>query len=310
MKKISVLIPCYNEEENIEDITHDVIKELTVYASDFDYEIVIIDNCSTDNTRPLINKLCLENKKVKAIFNARNFRNTSAYYGMFQTTGDCTIRIVADFQDPVELLRIFIQKWREGAKIVCGIKTKSKENFFKYKLRSLYYKIISAFSQVEQIQHFTGFALYDREFIEVLRDIKDPLPYLRGMVTELGYNIVKVEYVQPQRRSGKAKTNFFTLYNSAMMGLTAYTNLGLRLATFAGFITAILCIVVSIILFILKLIYWDRFTVGIIPVILLTLLLNSIQLVFIGLLGEYLVGINTRLLNRPLVVEEKRINFD
>ena len=310
MKKISVLIPCYNEEENVVPISKAVIDTITTELPAYDYELVFIDNDSQDNTRPLLRGLCAENPKIKAIFNAKNFGQfNSPYYGMLQCTGDCVISMVADFQDPVELIPRYVHEWENGYKIVIGIKTTSQENKFMYWLRSLYYKMIKKFSNVEQIEHFTGSGLYDRDFIEVLRDLKDPTPFLRGIVAELGYKRKEIPYEQPKRRAGKTHNNFYTLYDAAMLSVTSYTKVALRVATFIGAICSGVSFLVAIVYLIMKLIWWDRFPAGIAPMLIGLLFLGSIQILFVGLVGEYVLSINQRVMNRPLVVEEERINF-
>ena len=310
-KKISIMIPCYNEEENARPIYTAVRGEMERSLPEYDYEILFIDNCSKDKTRHIIETICAEDKHVKAIFNAKNFGQfNSPYYGVLQTTGDCTIILCADFQDPVELIPVFVREWEKGYKIVCGIKTASKENGFVYFLRSCYYTAIKKMSSVEQIEHFTGFGLYDKSFVQVLRDLKDPTPFLRGIVAELGYERKDIEYTQPQRRAGKTHNNWYSLYDAAMLSFTSYTKVGLRLATFAGFLVAGISFLLALIYLALKLIYWDRFLAGSAPMLILTCFLGGIQLFFIGLLGEYIMNMNARIMNRPLVVEEKRLNFE
>lgn len=310
MKRISVLIPCYNEEENVEQISKAVVSEFEKLEK-YDYEIVFIDNCSTDKTRQILQKMCLENKKIKAIFNVKNFgQYKSPYYGMLQTTGDCTITMCCDFQDPIEMIPKFIEEWEKGSKIVIGIKSKSKENRIIYFLRKCYYKIIKKISSIEQIEQFTGFGLYDKDFIEILKGLNDPTPFFRGIVAELGYDRKEIEYVQEKRRAGKTKNNFFTLYDYAMLSFTSYTKVGLRLATFVGAIISIASFMIGIIYLVLKLLYWDRFSAGLAPILIGTFFLGAVQLFFIGFLGEYIMAINERVKNRPLVIEEKRINFD
>lgn len=310
MKKISVLIPCYNEEENVVQISEAVIEQLNKLEN-YDYEILFIDNCSNDKTQELITKLCENNHKIKAIFNCKNFGQfNSPYYGLQQTTGDCTILMCADFQDPVDMIPKFVQEWENGYKIVIGIKNKSKENRIIYFLRSCYYKIIKKLSSTEQIEHFTGFGLYDKDFIKILKDIDDPTPFLRGIVAELGYKRKEINYEQPKRKAGKTHNNFYTLYDAAMLSFTSYTKIGLRLATFLGMGIGIISFIVGLIYLILKLLYWDRFAAGTIPILLGSCFLGAIQLFFIGILGEYILSINARVMKRPLVIEEKRINFE
>ena len=311
MKKISVMIPCYNEEENARPIYEAVRDELLKSCPNYDYEILFIDNKSTDNTRQIIRQICAEDKKVRAIFNSKNFGQfNSPYYGILQTSGDCTITICADFQDPVELIPVFVSEWEKGYKIVCGIKTSSKESKIIYFLRSCYYKAIKKMSSVEQIEHFTGFGLYDKSFVQTLRDLKDPTPFIRGIVAELGPQRKDVEYQQPQRRAGKTHNNWYSLYDAAMLSFTSYTKVGLRIATFAGFAISGINFLLALVYFVMKLIWWDRFSAGTAPLLMGVFFMGGIQLFFIGLLGEYIMNMNARIMNRPLVVEEERLNFD
>lgn len=311
MKKISVLIPCYNEVENVDLMSKTVINVLDETLPQYDYEIVFIDNCSQDGTREQLEIMCSENKKVKAIFNVTNFGQfNSPFYGMCQTTGDCTITLCCDFQDPVELIPQFVEEWEKGYKIVSGIKTSSKENSFVYFLRSMYYKMIKNMSTVQMIEHFTGFGLYDKTFIELLRKLDDPIPFLRGIVAEYGFKRKDIEYEQARRRAGKTKNNFLTLYDAAMLSITSYTKVGLRLATLLGFLCSGISLIIAFIYLILKLVYWNNFQAGYTPILLGVFVIGSVQLLFIGLIGEYILNINTRVINRPLVVEEKRLNFD
>lgn len=310
MKKLSILIPCYNEEENVGPISEAVIRIITEELPEYDYELLFIDNDSKDNTRPIIRELCAKNPKIRAIFNARNFGQfNSPYHGMMQVTGDCVIQMAADFQDPVEMIPKYVHEWENGYKIVIGIKTSSQENKLMYGLRSLYYKMIKKFSDVEQIEHFTGSGLYDRDFIEILRDLKDPTPFLRGIVAELGYKRKEIPYEQPKRRAGKTHNNFYSLYDAAMLSVTSYTKVGLRIATFIGAILSGICFLVALVYLVMKLIWWDRFPAGTAPMLIGLLFLGSVQILFIGLVGEYILSINQRVMNRPLVIEEERINF-
>ena len=310
MKKISVLIPCYNEEEKVVPISEAVIKTLQKDLPEYDYELVFIDNDSQDHTRSLIRQLCDENPKIKAIFNARNFGQfNSPYYGMLQITGDCVIEMVADFQDPVELIPQYVHEWEKGYKIVIGIKTSSKENRLMYWLRGCYYKMMKKLSDVEQIEQFTGSGLYDRDFIEVLRNLDDPTPFLRGIVAELGFKIKQIPYEQPKRRAGETKNHFYQLYDAAMLSITSYTKAGLRLATIFGSICSLISMVVAVVYLVMKLMYWDRFPAGMAPVLIGMCFLGSVQIFFIGLMGEYILSINARVMKRPLVIEEERLNF-
>ena len=310
MKKISVLIPCYNEEENVVPISEAVIKTLQKDLPEYDYELVFIDNDSQDHTRSLIRQLCDENPKIKAIFNARNFGQfNSPNYGMLQITGDCVIEMVADFQDPVELIPQYVHEWEKGYKIVIGIKTSSKENRLMYWLRGCYYKMMKKLSDVEQIEQFTGSGLYDRDFIEVLRNLDDPTPFLRGIVAELGFKIKQIPYEQPKRRAGETKNHFYQLYDAAMLSITSYTKAGLRLATIFGSICSLISMAVAVVYLVMKLMYWDRFPAGMAPVLIGMCFLGSVQIFFIGLMGEYILSINARVMKRPLVIEEERLNF-
>ena len=218
--------------------------------------------------------------------------------------------MVCDFQDPIELIPQYIREWEKGYKIVIGIKTSSKENPIMYHLRGMYYKFIKKFSDVEQIEHFTGSGLYDRDFVEVLRKLKDPTPFLRGIVAELGYKRKEIPYEQPKRRAGKTHNNFYSLYDAAMLSITSYTKIGLRLCTFFGVACAGVSVIVGLIYLILKLVYWDNFAAGMAPVLIGMFFLGALQLFFIGFIGEYILSINQRVMNRPLVIEEERINFD
>ena len=310
MKKISSMVPCYNEEENVVPLSEALIDMFKKDLPNYEYDILYIDNASTDTTRVKLRVLCENNPKIRAIFNAKNFGQfNSPYYGILQTDGDCTIPVCADFQDPVELIPELVKKWEEDYKIVCAIKSRSKESKIMYFLRSVYYKMIKKMSSSEQIEHFTGFGLYDKSFVQVLRDLDDPIPFIRGIIGELGYKRTEIEYVQPQRRAGKTHNNFYTLYDAAMLSFTSYTKIGLRLATFIGAICGGASIVVGIIYLIFKLIYWDRFVAGMAPLILIVSFMSSLQIFFIGLMGEYILSMNKRLMNRPLVIEEERLNF-
>ncbi len=310
MKTVSIMVPCYNEEENVVPMSQALIAMFEQDLPQYDYEILFIDNHSTDTTRVKLRQLCAGNPKIKAIFNARNFGQfNSPYYGLLQTTGDCAIAVCCDFQDPVEMIPKFVAEWEKGYRIVIGRKTASQENKLMYALRGLYYKAIRKMSSVEQIEQFTGFGLYDRAFLEVLRDLDDPTPFIRGIVAELGFERKELEYTQPQRRAGKTHNNWYTLYDAAMLSFTSYTKIGLRIATFSGFIIALLSFLVGLVYLIMKLIWWDRFPAGMVPVLLGVFFLGSLQLFFIGLLGEYIMSINSRVMKRPLVVEEERLNF-
>ena len=313
MKKISIVIPCFNEVENVELISFAVENVLEEALSEYDYEILFIDNCSTDGTRDKLEEICAKKKKVKAIFNVTNFGQfNSPFYAMCQASGECVICMCCDFQDPVELIPIFVHEWEKGHKIVSGIKTSSKENRFIYLLRTMYYKIIRNMSTTEMIEHFTGFGLYDKSFIALLRQLDDPIPFIRGIVAEYGhgFNRIEVEYEQPRRRAGKTHNNFYSLYDAAMLSFTSYTKVGLRLATFLGFGASLVSFGIAIFYLVYKPLHWETFQAGNAPMVIGIFLLGSLQLFFIGFMGEYILNINTRVIHRPLVVEEKRLNFD
>ena len=310
MKTISIVVPCYNEEENVIPLSRAITALFEKELADYRYELIFIDNDSRDRTRELLRGLCQSDPDIKAIFNAKNFGQfNSPYYAMLQTSGDCTILMAADFQDPVEMIPQYVREWESGYKIVIGIKKSSQENKFMYWLRGCYYKLIKKLSDVEQIEQFTGFGLYDAKFIQVLRGLNDPTPFLRGIVAELGFKRKEIPYEQPLRRAGKTSNNFYRLYDAAMLSITSYTKVGLRLATIFGSICAGLSMVVALVYLVMKLIWWDRFPVGMAPMLIGMLFLGSIQIFFIGLLGEYIMSINQRVMKRPLVIEEERLNF-
>lgn len=310
-KKISIMIPCYNEEENARPIYEAVRDELKKSCPEYDYEILFIDNKSQDHTRDILRALCEEDKHVKAIFNVKNFGQfNSPYYGLLQTSGNCVIPLCADFQDPVELIPVFVREWEKGYKIVIGRKTKSQESKLMYFLRGCYYKLIKKISSVEMIEQFTGFGLYDKSFIKVLRDLKDPTPFIRGIVAELGPERKEIEYTQPKRRAGKTSNNFYSLFDAAMLSFTSYTKVGMRVAEFAGFGIAILSFIFGLFYLVAKLLYWNSFVPGYAPTMIAVFFMGGVQLAFMGFLGEYILSINERIKNRPLVVEEERLNFE
>jgi len=304
------MIPTYNEEDNVIPIHAAVSALFSNELQGYKYEILFIDNKSTDSTRDKIRIICQQYNNTRAIFNAKNFGQfNSPYYGIINTTGDCTIPLCADFQDPVEMIPKMVHEWEQGYKVVCCVKTTSSESKIMYFLRSIYYKMIRKMSSVEQIEHFTGFGLYDKDFVKVLRELDDPIPFIRGVVAELGPNRKNIEYTQAKRRAGKTKNNWYSLYDAAMISFTSYTKIGLRIATIFGFILSALSLVSAIVYLILKLMFWDTFPAGMIPVLIGVFVLGSMQMFFIGLVGEYIMSINTRVMKRPLVVEEERIGF-
>lgn len=310
-KKVSIVTPCYNEQDNVEKLIR-LVKEQFDNMPQYDYEHILIDNCSTDNTVDILSKCAAEDKHVKIILNARNFGHIrSPYYGMLQAYGDCVVSMVSDLQDPPELLPQMLKKWEEGYKIITCVKNKSKENPLMFMCRKLFYNTLAKFSETEQIKNFTGFGLYDKKFLDVLRtEINDPYPYFRGIIAELGFDRYELEYVQPKREKGRTKNNFYTLYDIGMLGFVNHSKLPLRLASFIGFGVAILSLIVAIVYFIYKLVYWDSFTVGTAPLVIGLFFFSSVQLFFIGIIGEYIGAIHTQVKKRPLVIEKQRINFD
>lgn len=280
-KKISVVIPTYNEEGNVKPLARAIVNVMENELPEYDYEILFIDNHSKDNTRLFLRQLCGDNKKIKAIFNARNFGQIrSPVYGLKQAQGDCVIRMCADFQDPVEMIPKFVREWEKGWKIVIGIKKSSKEKKMMYWIRTLYYKLIRKITDIDHIEHFTGFGLYDKAFVDVVRQLHDPMPYLRGIIAELGFDYKAIPYEQQRRKAGKSKNNFYSLYDYAMIGITSYSKVVLRMATFVGFIVGGISFVAGIVYFILKLLYWDRFSAGVAPLLIGVFFLGSMQLIF------------------------------
>ena len=309
-KIISVVLPSFNEEGNIEKIYIEIVKLFKLKLKPYQYEILFIDNDSKDNTRNIIRKICKKDKNTKAIFNAKNFGQfNSPYYGLLNTSGDATVSMASDFQDPVEIIPEFVKAWEEGYKIAIGVRKTSTDNIILRTIKKVYYNLINKFSNVDQIKMFTGFGLYDKDFIDVLRKLDDPTPFFRGIVAELGYKRKEIPFEQGKRIHGKTSNNFYSLYDAAMLSFTSYTKIGLRIATFFGGIVLLISVIVAIIYLIMKLIWWDRFQAGMIPMLLGMLFLGSVQILFIGIVGEYVLAINQRSMKRPLVVEEERINF-
>lgn len=309
-KKISVVTPCYNEEGNIEKVYEVVKQQFSVLGPKYEYEHIFIDNASTDSTTLKLRGLATLDNNVKVIINARNFGQLrSPYHAMCMAQGDAVILILSDLQDPADLIQQFISEWETGYKIVIGIKSNSEESKIMYMLRTAYYKLIKKISNTPTIEHFTGFGLYDKSVVDVLRRIQDPEPYFRGIIAEIGYKIKEIPYMQARRKHGKSKNNFFSLFDIAMIGITMHSKAPLRVATLVGFALSFVSFVVALAYLTLKLIYWDRFTAGMAPVLIGIFFFASIQLFFTGLLGEYLIGVLTFVKNRPLVIEQERINF-
>lgn len=309
MKHISVMTPCYNEEGNIMNI-YQAVKAQFDKLPQYTYEHIFIDNCSTDRSREILRALAKQDKNVKVILNARNFGpNRSGTYGMFQGTGDALICIVCDLQDPPDMIPVFLEKWEEGYKVVMGQKTKSKENPLMFQVRKLYYKIMSALSETEHLENVTGYGLFDKEVLDMIQWMDDPDPYIRGLVTQLGYKYCLVEYTQQQRTSGKSSYNFNKYFDFAITGLTHVSKKPLRIATLLGFAMSGISLVLAVIYLIMKLVHWYDFDMGTAPILIGMFLLGSIQLAFIGVIGEYIGAILTKVTKRPMVVEEERINF-
>ena len=310
MKIISIVTPCYNEEGNVKEL-YKQVKEIFAAIPNYKYEHIFIDNDSKDGTPAILRSIAAEDKNVKLIFNSRNFGHLrSPYYGLLQAKGDAVMLMVADFQDPPHLIPEFIKKWEEGYKIVIGVKNESEESKLFFAIRKMYYNLVQRFSDIELIKNYTGFGLYDKKIIETLRSVPDNYPYFRGLICEIGFEKAIITYKQPIRKRGLTKHNFFTLYDIGILGLTTQSKLPLRLAIIAGFIMSILSFLSGLVYFVLKLIFWDNMLMGVAPLVMGLFFFSSVQLFFIGIIGEYIGNIHTQILRRPLVIEKERINFD
>lgn len=310
MKLISIVTPCFNEEGNVEELYRQV-KQIFNKLPGYKYEHIFIDNDSTDDTVPILKRLARDDINVKIIVNARNFGHIrSPYYAMLQASGEAVILIVADLQDPTEMIPSFIRKWEEGYKVVLGVKVTSGESFLMFNIRKMYYNFINRVSEIELTKNNTGFGLYDKRIIEILRQVDDPYPYFRGLISDIGFESFKIEYKQPARKRGITKNNFYTLYDIAMLGITNHSKLPLRLAAMTGFLLSALSLLIAMIYFIYKVIYWNSFSLGIAPVVIGIFFFFSVQLFFTGIIGEYIGSIHTQVLKRPLVIEQERINFE
>jgi len=310
MKHISIVTACYNEEENVREL-YERVKKVMSSLAEYRYEHIFIDNASNDRTVDILRQIAGHDRNVKVIINARNFGHIrSPYHALLQARGDAVISIVADLQDPPEMITDFIKKWEDGYKIVIGVKEISEESPLLFAIRKLYYNVIGKLSEINLIKNFTGFGLYDKKVIEILRQIDDPYPYFRGLICDIGYERAEIPYVQPARRRGFTKNNFYTLYDMAMLGITNHSKVPLRLATMTGFAVALFSLLVAFGYFLYKLIFWNSFTVGVAPLVIGLFFFGSVQLFFIGIIGEYIGSIHTQVLKRPLVVEKERINFD
>jgi glycosyltransferase involved in cell wall biosynthesis len=310
MKLITVVTPCYNEEENVREL-YQQVQAVFATLPQYRYEHLFIDNASTDRTVPILKEIAGQDKSVKLIVNRRNFGQIrSPYYAFLQARGDAVVSIAADFQDPPALIPVFLGKWEEGYMVALGVKASSQESRVMFAIRQLYYALINRLSDVELIKDATGFGLYDRGFLELLRSLDEPYPYGRGLIAELGFEAATIPYEQPKRKRGLSKNNFYSLYDVAMVGITSHSKVPLRVATIVGFASSALSFLVALIYLLYKLIYWERFTAGVAPLVIGAFTAFSVQLFFLGLLGEYIAVIHTRVMRRPLVVEKERVNFD
>ena len=309
-KTISILTPCYNEEENVLNV-YNQVREVMAGIGKYEYEHVFIDNSSKDNTVAILKAIAAEDKNVKIIINSRNFGHIrSPTHGLFQCRGDAVIGIVADLQDPPPMIADMIREWENGAYCVLGIKRSSEENSLMFWLRKQYYKLVERISSTETIQNFTGFGLYDRKVVDLVRSFEDPYPYFRGMIAEIGLPTVKLLYDQPVRKHGITKNNWYTLYDVAMLGIINNSKVPLRLAALAGFVGASFSFLIALAYLVLKLVFWQTFSFGLAPILIGVFFISSLQLVFLGIMGEYVGAIYTQVQKRPYAVELDRINFD
>lgn len=309
MPMISIVTPCYNEEENVQELYRQV-KAVLATLEGYSFEHIFIDNDSSDRTVDIIKSIAAVDSSVKLIVNSRNFGHIrSPFYGLLQASGDAVILLVCDLQDPPKLIVDFVRKWEEGYRIVLGIKPQSKETAAMFFIRKMYYDLVSRLSETKLTKNNTGFGLYDRVVIEVLREINDPYPYLRGLICDVGFKSALIDYVQPVRLRGFTKNNFYTLYDMAMLGITNHSKVPLRLATMIGFGMSAMSLFTAFCYLLAKLVFWDLFTIGIAPIIIGVFFFSSVQLFFIGILGEYIGAIYTQVQRRPLVIEKERVNF-
>ena len=309
MKKISIISGCFNEEENLSEFYARLIAVFQ-QLPDYTYEIIIADNCSTDGSREILRTIAAEDPHFKVILNANNFGHIrSPFNALLQATGDAVVALCSDLQEPPEMILEFVKQWDAGYQVVCGVKPKSLENPLMFQVRRLYYRLLASCSETPQIQNFTGFGLYDRKVISAVKQFNDPYPYFRGLISEIGFRRTEVPYIQAARQHGKTKNTFFTLYDMAMTGFVNHTKLPLRLAAFTGFLIALLSLMVAFGYFIYKLLFWQTFSLGLAPIVIGLFFFSSVQLIFIGIIGEYIGAIWTQVKNKPLVIEEERINF-
>jgi glycosyltransferase involved in cell wall biosynthesis len=310
MKLISIVTPCYNEADNVQEL-HARLVLVREQLPQYRFEHIFIDNASTDGTVAQIKEIMARDRSVRLIVNARNFGHIrSPYHGILQGAGDAVVCMASDLQDPPELVPALVRAWESGYRVVAAIKEGSRESRSMWLLRSAYYRLVRKLAEVQLLEHFTGFGLYDRRVIEVLRKLDDPYPYFRGLIAEIGFPVARVPYQQPGRKRGITKNNFYTLYDMAMLGITSHTKIPIRLATMAGFCLSIISFSISLTYLVLKLLLWDRFQLGTAPLLIGMFFFGSVQIFFIGLIGEYVASIHTQVLRRPLVVEQERLNFD
>lgn len=307
---VSVMTPCFNEEENIEALCQriqDAFSSLPGYR----YEHVFIDNASTDGTVEIIKRIAASDRRIKLIVNNRNFGHIrSPLHAFYQVRGDAVITMASDLQEPPELIPQFVQKWQEGFKVVIGVKPKSEETRAMFAVRSIYYYLAGSISEIPLIPNYSGFGLYDREVIEAVRSIDDRYPYFRGIIADLGYVRAEIPFIQSRRKRGFSKNNFYTLYDNAMLGITNHSKVPLRLATFGGFLLAILSLLVALTYLAAKLLFWNSFSLGTAPLVIGVFFFGAVQLFFVGILGEYIGAIHTQIHKRPLVTEKERVNFE
>ncbi len=309
-KLISVVSGCYNEEENVREC-YEQVKKVFQEIGRYRYEHIFIDNASKDGTVAILRQIAAQDKNVKVIVNARNFGHIrSPYHAMIHARGDAVISLVSDLQDPPELIKEFIKKWEEGFLVVIAVKEESDESPVFFAIRKLYYEMVGRLAEIELNKNATGFGLYDRRFIDILAEIDDPYPYFRGLVSEIGFPVAKIPYHQPVRKRGITSNNFYRLYDMAMLGITNHSKVPLRLATMLGFAVSFLSLLVALGYLIFKLLYWDIFSLGLAPLVIGLFFFGSVQLFFIGILGEYIGAIHTQVQKRPHVVELERINFE
>lgn len=310
MKKlISLISPCYNEEENIEELYKRVVFVIDALR-DYDFEYLFIDNASTDGTLAKLRRMAERDKRVKVIVNTRNFGHLrSPYYGLLQTHGDASIYLASDLQDPPELIPDFLRKWEEGAKVVLAVKPVSTSNPIMHKLRRTYYALLDKISDVPMVKDATGFGLYDKVVLDRVREIDDPYPYFRGLVCELGYRTETIKFDQPRRINGISKNNFYSLYDIAMLGIISHSLIPIRIASLFGIILGVISLFLGLGFLIAKLIWWDRFPIGTAPIYILMFSLFGLLFLFLGMIGEYIGSIHGYLQKRPVVVERERVNF-